>query len=89
MSGWNNTYYVIDYTESQGIVRASKELYSIKNDDRIICEENYQIYDRSFDMQIDPLEIMVQISKTESFVQSYFINCQGKVILIYPYQEKV
>jgi hypothetical protein len=41
MSGWDNTYYVIDYKESEGMVRAAKELYSIKTDDRIVCEENY------------------------------------------------
>jgi hypothetical protein len=40
-------------------------------------------------MQVDPLEITVVISSIESFVQSYFINCQGKVILIYPYLEKL
>ena len=40
-------------------------------------------------MQVDPLEIKVTVSSAESFVQPYYINCQGNVILIYPYLEKL
>ena len=90
MSGYASSYYVIDYKEAEGLVYADSDIYSVQTDNRIVCEQNYSVYQgRLLDMQVQPLEITVTLSKNESFVQSYFINYLGKVFLIYPYQEKL
>lgn len=36
-------------------------------------------------MQVDPLETKVKLPKSEEFIQSYFIDLEGRVMLIYPH----